>query len=87
MDAGAVQLRATEVFPAVPVTPVGAPGVVAGVTAAEGDESGPVPTAVTAATVKVYAVPLVRPVTVKLVAAVVVCTAVWAVVPMYGVMR
>jgi hypothetical protein len=43
---------------------VGACGVVAGVTADEADDDEPVPMALVAATVKVYAVPLVRPVTV-----------------------
>ena len=32
-EAGAVQVRSTVVFPGVPVTPVGAPGTVRGVTA------------------------------------------------------
>ena len=40
----------------------------AGVTAADAAEAGPVPTALVAVTVKVYAVPLVSPVTVVLVA-------------------
>jgi len=35
-----------------------------GVTAADGDDAAPVPTALVAATVKVYAVPLASPVTV-----------------------
>ncbi len=52
-DDGAVHERATEESPAVPDTPVGAPGGDPGVTAAEDVESGPVPTAVMAATVKV----------------------------------
>ena len=71
-EAGAVQPRATERSPGTPVTAVGAPGTVgplAGVNRGEGAESGPVPTALIAATVKVYAVPFVSPVTVKLVAA------------------
>jgi len=38
-------------------------GVVAGVTEFEAAEAEPVPTALVAVTVKVYAVPLVRPVT------------------------
>ncbi len=52
-DPGAVHDSATEAFPAVPDTPVGAPARASGVTAADGVESGPVPTAVMAATVKV----------------------------------
>jgi hypothetical protein len=49
-----------------PVTPVGAPGAVAdaGVTGALATDAGEVPTALVAVTVNVYAVPLVRPVTV-----------------------
>ena len=55
-EAGAVHESATEPLPAVPPTPVGAPGAVAapaGVIAAEAAESGPVPTALIAATVNV----------------------------------
>jgi hypothetical protein len=47
---------------------VGTPGVVAGVTFAEGPEKRPVPVVFVAATVKVYTSPLVRLVTVQLVA-------------------
>ena len=46
---------------------VGAPGTVAGTTAAEAADAGPVPAALVAVTVKVYEVPLVRPETVQLV--------------------
>jgi hypothetical protein len=46
---------------------VGAPGVVAGVTAFEALENEPVPTVLMAATLKVYTSPLVRPLTVQLV--------------------
>ena len=46
----------------------GAPGTVRGVIAADGAEASPVPMPFVAATVKVYAVPLVRPVTVNCVA-------------------
>lgn len=49
-------------LPAVALTASGAPGVVAGVTELEAEEAGPVPTLFLALTVKVYAVPLVRPV-------------------------
>ena len=48
---------------------LGAPGTVAGVTALEDAEAGPVPMALVAVTVKWYVVPLVRPVTTRLVAA------------------
>ena len=51
----------------VAVTLVGTLGVVAGVAAAEGAEADPVPAALMAVTVKVYAVPLVSPVTVQVV--------------------
>src|SRR4051812_49828747 len=43
---------------------VGAPGTVAGVTLFEADDAAPVPTALVAVTVNVYAVPFVRPATV-----------------------
>ena len=54
-----------------PDTPVGAPGTVEGMIAAEAVEADPVPAAFVAVTVNVYEVPLVRPVTVQLVDAVV----------------
>jgi len=53
------------------LTPVGAPGAVAGVAAADAVEAAPVPTPLVAVTVNVYGVPLVRPVTVQPVVAVV----------------
>src|SRR6478672_4196855 len=58
-----------------------------GVTGLEAAESGPVPIALVAETLKVYAVPLVSPVTVVLVAGGVPVTVltVCAVVPIYGV--
>ena len=62
---GAVKL--TVPLPLLPVaeTPVGASGAIgAGVTADDALEVVPVPTRLVATTVKVYAVPLVRPVTV-----------------------
>ena len=62
--AGADQLTAADALPATADTPVGAPGTVAGVTALDPGEAGPVPTALVAATVKVYAVPLLNPLTV-----------------------
>ena len=49
---------------ALAATIVGAPGTVAGVTVFDGADAGPVPTALVAVTVKVYAAPLVRPATV-----------------------
>jgi hypothetical protein len=51
-------------LPRVAVTAVGAPGTVAGVTAADAADAGPLPTALVAVTVNVYAVPLARPITV-----------------------
>jgi hypothetical protein len=54
----------------VAVTPVGAPGRVAGVAGAEGVEAALVPTMLAAVTVNVYEVPLVSPVTVHVVASV-----------------
>jgi hypothetical protein len=61
---GAVKLTLAEPFPRTPVTAVGAPGTVAGVTAADATDSAPLPTALVACTVNVYAVPFVKPVTV-----------------------
>lgn len=52
-------------LPAAPLTAVGAPGTARGVTAAEGTDAGPVPPALVAVTVNVYAVPLVKPDTVS----------------------
>ena len=57
--------------PAVAVTELGAAAVDDGVTPPDGLDVGPVPTRFVAVTVKVYAVPLVRPATVAEVAAVV----------------
>jgi hypothetical protein len=48
-------------------TPEAVPGRPEGVTELEADEAFPEPLALVAVTVKVYAVPLVRPVTVQLV--------------------
>src|SRR5712691_6817563 len=64
LEAGAFQASVTLEFPAVAVSPVGAPGTVAGVTALEAADAGPVPTALVAVTVNVYLSPLDRPVTV-----------------------
>src|SRR5260370_42027373 len=63
LEAGAVQLTVAWALPAVVVTFVGAPGVVAGVTAFEAADGWPVPAALVAGTVKVEPVPLVRPIT------------------------
>ena len=84
---GAVQVTVADPLPAVAATPVGAPGNVAGVTGLDGAEACPVPVALVAATVKVYAVPLVSPVTVVEVAGgfPVTVTGVSATAPMYGV--
>jgi hypothetical protein len=60
--AGAVQETVACPLPAVADTPVGAPGTVEGVAAAEAVEAAPVPLTFAAVTVNVYAVPLARPV-------------------------
>ena len=63
----ATQVNATDARPAVPATVVGglgAPGGATGVMAAEGAEAALVPAELVALTVNVYAVPLVRPITV-----------------------
>ena len=67
--AGADQFTVTCPSPRVPATPVGAPGTVAGVTAAEGDEADPGPTAFDAVTRNVYPVPFANPVTTRQVSA------------------
>ena len=65
---GAVQDNEACVLPAVADSAVGAPGVVGRTrTEAEFDEYDPVPTEFTAATLKIYDVLLVSPVTVALV--------------------
>jgi hypothetical protein len=64
LDAGALKDTVAWALPAAADTLVGAPGTVAGVTLLEAVEAGPVPTELVAVTVKVYAVPLVSPVTV-----------------------
>jgi len=63
-DAGAVKDIVVCALPAVAVPIVGAPGVVAGITLLDAAEAVPVPVALVAVTENVYAVPLVRPVTV-----------------------
>ena len=66
--AGAVQVTVAEAFPKVAVPMVGAPGVVGVVTELDWAEAVPVPAMLMAATAKVYAVLLARPVTVSVVA-------------------
>ena len=65
-EAGAVQVSDIVCSPGVAVRSVGVPGIVCGVTDPDDAESGPAPPAVAAATVNVYAVPLVSPVTTQL---------------------
>src|SRR4051812_16538953 len=83
--------RVTDCVPAVPWAPVCCTNVgvltVPGVTALEAAEAGDVPIAFVAVTLKVYAVPLVSPVTVAVVAGGLPVTVigVCAVVPTYGV--
>jgi len=64
LEAGAVKERATSVFPRVRVSDVGGLGVVTGITLFEALEAELVPMLLVAVIVKVYVVPLVRPVTV-----------------------
>jgi hypothetical protein len=63
-DKGALKVTVAWVLPAVALTAVGTPGVVYGVTAFEAPEARLLPWAFAAVTVKVYAIPLVSPVTV-----------------------
>jgi hypothetical protein len=60
---GAVQYTVAWPAPGAALTVVGAAGTI-DVTPTDAPEAGPVPTALAAVTVKVYVVPLVRPVTV-----------------------
>ncbi len=62
-DAGGVKATEACPLPPVAVPMVGVPGAVAAVTEFEEPEAALVPTALVAVTEKVYAVPLVRPVT------------------------
>ena len=67
LEAGLAKLTVALASPAVALTAVGDPGTVAGAdgtTMLEAAEAGPVPKALVAVTVKVYAVAFVRPVTV-----------------------
>ena len=70
LPAGAVHVTVAEVLPGVAATAVGAPATAAGMIAVLVADGALVPAAFVAVTVKVYAVPLVRPVTVQLVAVV-----------------
>ena len=65
---GAVQLTSASALPAVAVTAVGAPGTVLGVTVVLVNEASEDPATLAAVTVNRYAVPLVKPVTARLVA-------------------
>jgi hypothetical protein len=72
LETGAVQETTDWPLPFdVAETAVGAPGVVAGVAGAEATEAALWPSPLVALTVKVYGVPLVRPLTVQLVPALV----------------
>ena len=64
MLAGALKVTVACVSPAVALTPVGMPGAPTGVALLEGAEDGLTPIPLVAVTVKVYATPLVRPLTV-----------------------
>ena len=71
VENGADQETTTDPPPLTPTTPVGVPGTDAGVTAADGSEPAPAPTAFEAVTVNVYDAPFVSPLTVQLVETVV----------------
>ena len=73
--AGAVHDTTAWAFPGVAATAVGTPGAVLGVVALLASDSGEVPIALVAVTVNVYVVPLARPVTVAVVAPVVLTVA------------
>ena len=66
--AGALHETVASVLPATAFTPVGAPGIVDGVTALEAADEFEVPMAFVATMVKVCGVPFVKPVTVAVVA-------------------
>ena len=83
-DAGALQETIADALPATAETPVGAPGTVAGVTAADAEESEELPTAFVAFTLNVMGVPFVRPVSVA-VRTLPTVTGVPGDVPTYGV--
>jgi len=71
VDDGASQVTRADASREVATTEVAAPGAAAGTTTPDGTDVAPEPTSFTAATVNVYAVPFVRPVTVHDVVAVV----------------
>ena len=62
---GPVHVNETEALPRVPATDVGAPGIVAGITAEEAVDAALVPTEFVVVTVNVYDVPFVKPETVQ----------------------
>jgi hypothetical protein len=64
VDTGATNATMARPLPGAAATAVGAPGGPEGVTALDGADGGPVPNAFAAVTVKEYATPFVRPVTV-----------------------
>ena len=64
LEAEVVQDTRAAALPRAAMTAVGATGTVAGVTEVEPLEAAPVPKAFVALTLKVYGVPLVRPLTV-----------------------
>ena len=64
LEPGALKVMVACVLPAVANGDVGASGTVAGVTELDETDAKPVPAAFVAVTVKVYAVPFVKPVTV-----------------------
>jgi hypothetical protein len=74
-DAGAVKLTVACPLPATALTAVGAPASCTGVKLFDAVDAGPVPTLLVAATVHVYAVPFVKPVTVSGLAAPLLVTA------------
>ena len=60
---GGVKATVAEALPPIAAPMVGAPGTVAGVTLLDAAEGAPLPFALVAVTVNVYAVPLASPVT------------------------
>ena len=72
VDVGAFQLTVADANPLTTLCDVGTPGAVTSVTLAEDPENAPVPAALMAATLKVYALPCVSPDTAQLVATLVV---------------
>jgi hypothetical protein len=68
---GAVQLTVTLWLAPLPITPVGAPGTLAGTTAADATDGALAPTEFEAVTLKVYDLPSLSPETVQVSAPVV----------------